>query len=163
TQSRPRRSCMRPQLARTMVLGLFALATPAWPRADLTPQMGFERIDSVSVLGTGTLVPGYPGGTCFLDSVTVHSGRRSARMERTGKSASTFSNVGWVLPVDFAGTRLELRGWLRRENVSEFTGLWLREDGPSGPVQFDNMEQRGLRGSADWTEYRITLPLDRRA
>src|SRR5262249_44362660 len=84
-------------------------------------------------------------------------------MERTGKSASTFSNVGWVLPVDFAGTRLELRGWLRRENVSEFTGLWLREDGPSGPVQFDNMEQRGLRGSADWTEYRITLPLDRRA
>src|SRR5262249_21602068 len=142
------------------VLLLLAFVAPARSRADLTPQLGFERIDSASVLKVPMLVPGYPPGTVFLDSTTVHSGRHSARFERTATSASTFSNLGWVLPIDFAGQAVELRGWLRRENVVGFAGLWLREDGDAGVVQFDNMEGRRLNGTADWTEYRVTLPLD---
>ena len=60
---------------------------------------------------------------------------------------------------------MELRGWLRTENVTGFAGLWLREDqrGGGGSVEFDNMEDRGIKGTTPWTEYRVVLPLNHRA
>ena len=33
------------------------------------------------------------------------------------------------LPIDFDGEWIELRGFLRTEDVSGYTGLWMREDG----------------------------------
>jgi hypothetical protein len=72
----------------------------------------------------------------------VHSGRWSARLERTAVSAEQFSALTRTMPVDFTGTVIELRGWLKTEDVSGMVGLWLREDGPSGPVAFDNMASR---------------------
>jgi SagB-type dehydrogenase family enzyme len=35
----------------------------------------------------------------------------------------------------------------------------LRIDGNSGGLQFDNMMQKGIIGTQDWTEYSVTLPL----
>ena len=45
------------------------------------------------------------------------------------------------------------------ENVAGFAGLWMRQDGDSGAVAFDNMESRRLNGTTGWTEYTIALPL----
>ena len=59
----------------------------------------------------------------------------------------------------FAGRTLELRGFLRTEDVTDFAGLWMREDDASGSVAFDNMQGRQLKGTTDWTEYSISLPL----
>jgi C-terminal processing protease CtpA/Prc len=64
------------------------------------------------------------------------------------------------LPVDFGGQWIELRGFLRTERVSEFAGLWMRQEGPDGVVQFDNMQRQGLTGTTDWTAYTVRLPLD---
>ena len=38
-------------------------------------------------------------------------------------------------------------------------GLWMREDGESPALAFDNMQSRGLKGTTTWTEYSITLPV----
>lgn len=81
-------------------------------------------------------------------------------IERAASSEGEFSTFTFSLPRTFAGQTLELRGWLRTEAVTGWAGLWLREDGPNGSVQFDNMQRRNLRGTTEWTEYRITLPLD---
>jgi aspartyl/asparaginyl-tRNA synthetase len=35
----------------------------------------------------------------------------------------------------------------------------MREDGDAGSLAFDNMQQRQVKGTHDWTEYSITLPL----
>jgi C-terminal processing protease CtpA/Prc len=67
------------------------------------------------------------------------------------------------VPRDFAGSVLQLRGWLRTRDVTGFAGLWLREDGRGGSVQFDNMQDRGVSGTTAWTQYTVTLPLDDRA
>jgi C-terminal processing protease CtpA/Prc len=67
------------------------------------------------------------------------------------------------VPRTFAGEILQLRGWLRTVGVTGFAGLWLRQDGRSQRVQFDNMADRGLAGTTDWTQYTIALPLDDRA
>jgi hypothetical protein len=67
------------------------------------------------------------------------------------------------MPVLFAGDTLELRGWIATQDVEGFAGLWLGENDSTGSIQRDNMEERGLDGTTAWAEYRIALPLDKRA
>jgi erythromycin esterase-like protein len=58
------------------------------------------------------------------------------------------------------GKRVRLSGYIKTRDVSQgFAGLWLRIDGPSGPMQFDNMEDRGVRGTTDWQRYEVELPV----
>ena len=63
--------------------------------------------------------------------------------------------------MDFAGTTIEWRGFLRSENVSEYMGLWMRQDGDTPNLAFATMQPRQIRGTNDWTEYSITLPFHR--
>jgi C-terminal processing protease CtpA/Prc len=150
---------MRARLAVGVVL-LFVLPHAASAaRVDHTPALGFESVNGAPPLAPWTGQPRGPEGTLFLDSVSVHSGRYSGRLERTDSSATQFSSFAYPLPRDFDGNTLELRGWLKLENVKGTAGLWQRQDGAVGVEQFDNMAQRNLHGTVDWTEYRIPLPL----
>ena len=95
---------------------------------------------------------GGPPGTFAVDGQTVHGGKWALRIERNGKSEGAFTAVNRMIPIDFAGESLELRGFLRTEDVSDFAGLWMREDGDAGSVAFDNMQRRQLKGTTEWTE-----------
>ena len=77
----------------------------------------------------------------------------------TPDSPSTFSSITKSIPMDFAGQNVEFRGFLRTEDVSDFVGLWMREDGESPTLAFDNMQARQLKGTTVWKEYSITLPV----
>jgi hypothetical protein len=63
------------------------------------------------------------------------------RIERPAGSANQFSTITIGVPVDFTGTQIELRGFLKTED-SGFAGLWLRKEGESAGVAFDNMQNR---------------------
>jgi C-terminal processing protease CtpA/Prc len=103
---------------------------------------------------------GGPSGTLFVDDKVVHGGRWSARLERNATSPDAFSAINKVIPLDFAGQKVELRGFLRTQDVSDFVGLWLREDGEGGAsVAFDNMQGKAIKGTNDWAEYSIVLPV----
>ena len=102
---------------------------------------------------------GGPAGTIFVDEKVVHSGRWSVRLERTANSPEAFSVITRTVPVDFSGMRIELRGWLKTEDASGMVGLWLREDAESGPVAFDNMANQQLRGTHDWAQYSVSIPV----
>ena len=65
-----------------------------------------------------------------------------------------------MLPIDFTGEQLELRGFLRTEDLSNFAGLWMREDDDGGPVAFDNMQARQLKGTTEWTEILHRAPAE---
>ncbi len=103
---------------------------------------------------------GGPPETISVDEETVHGGKWSARIDRDGESPGRFSALTLSLPVEFKGGNVELHGFLRTQDVEGAAGLWLREDGATGPVQFDNMAGRSLSGTADWAEHSIVLPLD---
>jgi hypothetical protein len=68
-------------------------------------------------------------------------------------------------PVAFRGGRVRYRGWLRTSDVaSGWAALWLRVDGPDREVlAFDNLGQvppdRSLKGTNDWTQVEIVLPV----
>ena len=92
-------------------------------------------------------------GKVSIDDKVVHRGQFSARLQRG-------SAITLMVPVTFSGDFLTLRGFLKTEGVTEFAGLWLRVDGNSGnPVGYENMRSQGLRGSTDWREYSIRIPL----
>ena len=126
------------------------------------PGSGFASILNFETEHTGTTPRGWgggPPGTIFVDGNIVHSGRWAVRLERDTASPQGFTTITHVLPADFAGKTIEWRGFLRTEDVSDFTGLWLREDGDTPGLAFDNMQRQQLNGTHDWKEYSISLPL----
>lgn len=58
--------------------------------------------------------------------------------------------------------RVRLSGAIRTTNVTSGS-LWLRIDGPSGMIILDNGMDRGLRGTQDWTDFAVTLPVSKSA
>jgi hypothetical protein len=142
-------------LALLFTAPMFQGQTPN-PLLELGPILSFETPQ------TGTMPRGWTGGppeTIFVDNTIVHGGQWAARLERSASSSQDFSTITKAIAADISGTTIEWRGFLRTEDVSNFTGLWLREDGESGPVAFDNMQQRQIKGTNDWKEYSVTLPL----
>lgn len=102
---------------------------------------------------------GGPPETIHADGSVVHSGSWAVRLERTASSPQAFSVITSALPVHFTGNEIELRGFLRTEDVSGYAGLWLRQDGDRPNLVLDNMEKRQLKGSTDWAEYSIKMPV----
>jgi C-terminal processing protease CtpA/Prc len=137
---------------------LLALAAPA--AAQLTRQniasiLGFENNTRAGVFPASW--GGAPTNTIFTDDQVVHSGKYSARLERTSSSANDFSTVTTAIPLDFAGKVIQWRGWLKTENVDGFAALWLREDGDSPNVAFATLQSLNLNGRRDWTQYTISV------
>ena len=124
-------------------------------RANFTKILGFENERNGDK----------PGGwnfdqpsTVFNDDKIVHSGHWSARLERNaliGEGSAISRSISW----EFSGKSIEMRGFLRTENVTGFAGLWMRQDSDSGMLSIDNMESQQLKGTHDWLEYKITLPI----
>jgi hypothetical protein len=126
-----------------------------------------ESFLSFEAVHTGTAPSGWgggPPGTIAVDGEIAHGGRWSARLERTTTSPqANFSTLTRSVPVEFSGTTIEWRGFLRTENVSEFMGLWMRQDGDTPNLAFATMQPQQIKGTRDWTEYSITLPVHRDA
>ena len=59
-----------------------------------------------------------------------------------------------------AGKRARFEGFIKTEGITTgFAGLWWRVDGAAGVLAFDNMQDRGVTGTADWKRYEIELPV----
>ncbi|UWZ82709.1 S41 family peptidase [Occallatibacter riparius] len=135
------------------------IAQVAVSRASVQTILGFEDQTSHELSGWYL----NPAGTVFADDQVAHSGRWSVRLQRDGQTADGFSAITRKIPVDFQGGVVELRGSLRLENISGYAGLWMREDADGQMLALENMQSQKVTGSHDWTEYRITLPLDAQA
>jgi C-terminal processing protease CtpA/Prc len=152
-------------LVTILTIGVHAQETsvskaPDHSASDLAAALAFE-IQPVGGMPGGW--GGGPSGTIFADDKVVHGGRWSARIERHPDSSNKFSTITKSIPVNFSGKTVELRGFLRTEDVSDFVGLWMREDGDAGALEFDNMQTRQLKGTTEWKEYAITLPVNSEA
>ena len=104
-----------------------------------------------------------PAGSVHVDDQIVHGGKWSVRIERPQDSSGGLSGITKVIPMDFEGKRLEMRGFLRTEEVTGFVGMWMREDGERSGMEFDNMQNRQLKGTHDWQEYSISIPVNAEA
>jgi hypothetical protein len=93
-----------------------------------------------------------------LDSAVKHEGKYALCITKASNGAD-FGVAAYHINHVFEGDNIELRGFLKLQDVNDgFAGLWLRVDGNSQGLAFDNMQKQGLKGTADWKEYSIMLP-----
>ncbi|KUH96318.1 hypothetical protein [Mycobacterium sp. IS-1556] len=69
-----------------------------------------------------------------------------------------------IAPTKYLGTRVRLSGSLKGNGIEGWAGLWLRVDSQQGaPSAFDNMQDRPVRGSTDWSREEVVLDVDEHA
>jgi hypothetical protein len=148
---------MRRQFVLVLLIAL-PLTVNAQNQPTLAAVLGFEAPPSGACPGGWSCsVP----ETIAADSEVLHGGKWSARIERQADSARQFSTLTKSIPLDFSGGKLELRGFIRSENVQDYAAFWMREDGPNGPVGFATMQGNNpVKGTTPWTEYSISLTVD---
>ncbi len=62
-------------------------------------------------------------------------------------------------PENYAGKRVRMTGYMKSKDVAESAAFWFRIDanGSKEPSNFDNMNNRPIKGTTDWKKYEIVL------
>jgi hypothetical protein len=62
---------------------------------------------------------------------------------------------------DYRGKRVRFSAFVKAENVEDWAGIWMRVDSKNHRGSaFDNMQNRAIRGTADWQSYQVVLDVD---
>lgn len=97
-----------------------------------------------------------------FDRSVARTGDRSAYIRAT-EGARNFASFGQgVQAIDFKGKRVELSAYIKTEDIPQGTGntgLWLRCDGSLTWRAFDNMMDRGFKGTGDWQKATVVLDI----
>jgi erythromycin esterase-like protein len=83
-----------------------------------------------------------------------------AQQKKKSQSQPAFGVATATFPAKIAaGKHITYSGYIKTEGITEgFAGLWWRGDGEGGKVlAFDNMQNRGAKGTTPWTRYEISL------
>ena len=122
---------------------------------------GFEAVSKLDGLPDGWGRWGNPSYHFVLDSAVKYAGKYALRIESpTDGPVPGFGCPHLSIPVNFTGTTVTLKAFMKLENVEHSVGLLLRIDGkPNEILRYENMEQHGITGTRDWEEYTITVPL----
>jgi erythromycin esterase-like protein len=94
-------------------------------------------------------------------SPTVQKATRMA-LAPTAQEGKFASATGSFPVAAAAGKRIRFSGYIKTEGVSNgYAGLWWRADGPNPPraLAFDNMQDRGAKGTADWKKFELELSI----
>lgn len=62
-------------------------------------------------------------------------------------------------PGKYLGKRVKMSAFVKSENVAAWAALWMRVDQADSKqsLAFDNMHNRPIKGTTDWTKYEIEL------
>lgn len=92
-----------------------------------------------------------------IDSAITQNGKYSASIEFKGDTPN-FKAWSYEIPAIYQGKTIKLTGYIKTENVTNgYAGIWMQIE-PS--IAFDNMSDRGLKGTNDWAKYEIELNLN---
>lgn len=94
-----------------------------------------------------------------FDSEVTHSGAQSGRLSSIHVDPPGFGTMMQSIGVgDYQGKRVQLKAFIKSQDVLRWAGMWMRVDGTARrSVAFDNMRNRPILGSTDWTEYAVVL------
>lgn len=78
--------------------------------------------------------------------------------------ASGFGTLMQQFAADqYRGKRVRFSAAAKSDQIKEWAGLWMRIDKGSTVVGFDNMQDRAIKGSTDWTSYSVVLDVPKDA
>jgi hypothetical protein len=112
---------------------------------------------------TGSRAQDYEAG--ILPEVT-YGGDRIAQLRlrpAVDKPTGFGALVQTIASPRYVGRRVRFNAVMRTRGVTDWAGLWLRVDDANGTLVLDNMQDRALRGTTDWTEAAIVLDVAEQA
>ena len=112
---------------------------------------------------TGSHASDYEAG---LLTGTDYEGDRVAQLRlrsAAGEPAGFGALVQSIAASRYVGRRVRFSAMMRACEVTGWTGLWLRIDGRNGTLTLDNMQDRSLGGTTDWTPASIVLNVTKEA
>lgn len=64
-----------------------------------------------------------------------------------------------IKPEQYLSKRVKFTGYIKTDNLVHWGGMWMRVDGVVAGLSlgFDNMGNRPIKGTTDWTKYEIVL------
>jgi hypothetical protein len=95
-----------------------------------------------------------------IDKGAAQDGKNAATIKSIDKKIDGFGTLmQQCKPDKYLNKRVRMTGFVKTENVTTWAGLWLRVDqsGSQQPLSFDNMSNRPIKGTTDWTKYEIIL------
>lgn len=90
----------------------------------------------------------------------VHQGKLSGYLRSmTVQDNEGFATMMQQFKADrYRNKRIKLSGFIKTEDVQQFSGLWMRIDSAAEDIlQFDNMNNRPIIGTNKWNQYSIVL------
>jgi len=98
------------------------------------------------------------------DKAVAHTGSSSGFIRSIKPVPEGFGTFMQMFDASqYRGKRLRYSAFVKCENIDRWAGLWMRVDKGKDSIAFDNMQQRPIRGTLDWTEYSIVLDVDQAA
>ena len=107
----------------------------------------------------------YPAGSnpneykMGVDNTIFQNGQSCAYIKSKNPKSNEFGTLMQSISAEnYLEKRLQLSGYIKSENVEEWSGMWMRIDGESNKrLGFDNMQDRAIKGTTDWNKYEIVL------
>ena len=96
-----------------------------------------------------------------VDSGNAYGGQPSAYL-RSKKPQADIMDFGTLMQnfsaEQYVGKRVRFSAFVKSENVTGWSGLWVRVDGkPGQTLAFDNMQDRPVKGTSGWRNYDVVL------
>ena len=97
------------------------------------------------------------------DTAVTRDGKPSGRLQSFRSTDGLGTMMQDIAPDDYLGKRVRFSGYVKARGVKGWAGLWMRVDSQANPrgcgemLAFDNMEDRPIKGSSDWTRYDVVL------
>jgi tetratricopeptide (TPR) repeat protein len=96
-----------------------------------------------------------------VDKNVTHNGTASGYIKSL---TPNFKGTGTLMQAfvadNFIGKKVKLTCYTKTREVKEWAGVWMRVDGANrsgGHLAFDNMQDRPIKGTTDWTERTLLL------
>jgi len=126
--------------------------------APADTSLALERLPGIPEGWSGGIgsPPSFVVGT---DASNTHGGAAAAYLASARDSVNTFATITQSVRADgYRGHRVRWSGWVHPTSVGGVgAGLWMRVDGPGVMQAFDNMQDRPILGTGDWSEASVVL------
>lgn len=145
-----------PRIFLLLVLSALPLAAHAADPCLSSRSPDLDKILQLQAFPSGWEIN--PTAAISADTQTSHDGAPSIRIELAPGQVAAPATIKTCAQIDFAGKSIELRGFLRTQDVTGTAGLWLHVDAYGERLASESMRDKHLQGTTDWQEFSVALP-----
>jgi pimeloyl-ACP methyl ester carboxylesterase len=128
-----------------------------------TLNFGFEKLNATNELPNWwhLMSPNKKQYLVKTDSDVKHSGTYSLYIASADTAQKPkFAGLGYSLPGKYAGKEITVKAWMRTADMNGALALMLGlYDVDGNTLGFENLEGKKIKGTSDWKQYSVTLPM----